>query len=300
MPTNIAQFVKEELSTRPHTFAPWKEISIRIQSDPAFEGAFVGTYSLTAPKLNTTYVSNRHIWAGEPVSASSVARRILFSGLNLLGRKRIPWNKRALPLLKIPHPLYCVPSWTGQQLYYFDIKAAYYSIYSRLPFDLWFNGTRTVGGKVYFSDFLPSDLRTQKLLRNCIVGCLRSDLSSRVRSFRLVRRQNHNPLLSPYLWGYIASILHSIANKAIELGAVYYNTDGGIFNNLEDGLKWCKYVERLGFVPDLKQHGVGYVLGVGRYKIGADIIGNRTAIPAPFSNLQTIEPQVVTDWLKYL
>lgn len=299
MYTSVAQAVSDELHSRPHEFAYWTDIAKRIQSDRAFEGAFVGTYSITVPKLNTTFVSNRHLWAEKPVSASSVARRLLYTGLPLLNRKRIPWNKRALPLLNIPHPLFCIPTMRCANLFYFDIKGAYYSIYSKLPLEFWFNGVRSLGGELRFGDFLPSDLRDYKLLRNCLVGCFRQTQSRRIRTGRVVIAHNFNALLSPYHWGFIAHLLHLIAQKAVDLGAIYYNTDGAIFTSLEDGLKWTRFVENLGLVPDLKQHGVGYVLGIGRYKIGVDTIGNIKSLPLPFSNLHTPGAKVLVDWRRY-
>lgn len=299
MYTSVTQAVRQQLEERPHEFVFWNEIAKRIQSDRDFEGAFVGAYSITVPKLNKTFVSNRHLWIGKPVSAASIARRLLYTSLPLLKRKRIPWNRRALPLLDIPHPLFCIPSTNIGNLFYFDLRGAYYSIYKRLPLEFWFNGVRSLGGELKFEDFLPPDLRDYKLLRNCIVGCMRTRESRRVRGGRVVITNNHNALLSPYHWGFIAHLLHAIANKAVDLGAIYYNTDGAIFLNLEEGLKWSSFVAELGLTPDLKQHGIGYVHGVGRYKIGGDVVGNIKSIPLPFSNLCTPGFKVLADWRKY-
>ena len=294
----VQDFVSQQLQLREHKWTDWVNLCHEVRENADYEGSFLGSYSLTSTKLKTTFVSDQHTWAGAPVSASSVARRILYSGLKLLNRKRIPWNKRAFPLLEIPQPLYCIPLEGMQTLYYWDITSCYYEIYRRLPFDFWFNGYHALGGELQFADFLPQDLKQFKLVRNSLIGVLRVRESTKIRNFRPISTPNKNPLLSPYHWGYIANLLHLFAHRARELGATYYNTDGAIFTDWKAGQQWAEFVLNAGFVPNLAQTGTGIVRGIGRYKIGADAVGAQLKCCRPTNNLIEVPPTVIKYWEK--
>ena len=294
----VQDFVQIQLNQRTHKWTDWVNLCHEVRQNPDYEGSFVGAYSLTSTKLKTTFVSDQHKWIDAPVSASSVARRILYSGLKQLNRKRIPWNKRAFKLLDIPQPLYCIPLEGMHELYYWDITSCYYEIYRRMPFDFWFNGHHALGGNLMFADFLPQDLRQYKLVRNSLIGVIRVRESTTIRNFRPVSKPNKNPLLSPYHWGYIANLLHLFANLARELGATYYNTDGAIFTNRQAGEQWAEFMLNAGFVPNLAQVGTGIVRGIGRYKIGRDAVGAQLKCCRPVNNLIEVDGSVFKYWQK--
>ena len=185
-------------------------------------------------------------------------------------------------------------------LLYVDIAAAYYSIYSRLPFDIRFQGLRVYGGELLFRDFLPFDLKNYKLCRNVLVGILRSLESTRVLGGKLVKKPNRNPLLSPEHWGYIVHLLHFLAKQAIECGAIYYNTDGAIFQRDDDAIKWMALVQQLGLTPRLDAQGPGYVAAVGRYQVGTKRGGAVNGRLLPFDNLIEPSPYVEQRWIQWL
>lgn len=292
----VLDYIEQVLGARDHEFCNWAELAQRIPKDQELEGAYVGSYSLTYRNRKRTLVANHHNWCGLPVSAAAVARAILRTGLFLLKRRRILWTSKSLHLLTIPQPLYCRPVAAAQRLTYIDIKGAYYRIYRALPFDLRFQGLRAYGGSLWFSDFLPSDLNDYKICRNSLVGVFRAMQSSRVKAGRIESSANRNPLLSPEHWGFMAHLLHALAQSAIGQGACYYNTDGAIFERDEDAIRWSDYLVGRGFTPELKAQGSGYVASIGHYRIGATTGGCVNPQAISFNNLFTASPYVEERW----
>ena len=292
----VTDYIHKELGSRKHQFCHFTDLLRQTKHSPDFEGSYVGSYSLTAPRLHTTFVSHRHTWCLEPCSASAIARAILYSGLALLKRTWIPWNKRILPLLGIPQPLYCVPIEKSRDLWYFDIKAAYFEIYRKLTLDFWYHGNFPHFGGLPFAEFLPADLGDYKMCRNSLIGVMRVTQSTRVRGYQLVPIKSRNNVLSPSHWGFIAHLLHSIANLAVGFGAVYYNTDGAIFTDLNAGLRWVNAIEALGFRCDLKAQGKGKIAAIGCYIIGSHKVGNPNYKLEPFCNLEPTNSKVLRGW----
>lgn len=296
----IQDYVNIELNRHPHEFIDWHRLAKMIFTDSVLEGAFVGTYSLTTVKPSKTYVSTRHLWCGEPVSASTVARRVLMKGLELTRRKRILWNKHCLQYLDIPQPLYAEPQPEGTFLIYADIKSCYYDIYRRMPFDFFWNGFVPTWGEVWFKDFLPPKLKDFKIVRNSLVGVLRVRTSSKVHNSKVVCTGNRNVLLSPCHWGFMAELLHYFANLALECGAIYYNTDGAIFLKREDYERWKTYMEYFGFTTSIKAEGWGWVDYPGCYKVGTLGQTRRLGRIMSTSNIREKNWYAVTYWEKML
>lgn len=295
----VGNYIEQQLALRQHEFTEWSDIIKRIPTDPNLEGAYFGSYSLTLANRQKTYVGTHHTWCKKPASASSVSRLILKSGLKLLGRKRIYWNMASRPLLDIPQPLYCKPIEFGGRLTYVDIAGAYYSIYSRLPFDLRFQGLRIYGGGIWFRDFLPADLYQHKTLRNALVGCLRQLTQARIKGGKMDVKQNRNVYLAPEHWGFMAHLLHTIAHSALDCGATYYNTDGAIFQHDESAIKWAQQLTDWGFTPNIKLQGSGYVHSIGHYKIAETAGGCLNSKPMEFNNLIDTSPYVLKRWLQW-
>lgn len=282
---SVRDFIQAELECRQHEWCDWTDLIARIVHDESLEGSYVGAYSLTNRQRTCTYVSTAHRWCGLPVSASSVARRILLYGLGLVERKRILWQKRCFKYLDLPQPLYCEPTKEADYLIYVDITSCYYELYRRLPFELFWFGLHPVCGSLRFSDFLPSDINRFKLCRNSVVGVLRSVAGSRVRSGKIVPCSTRNALLSPCHWGIMANLLHHFAGMARDLGAVYYNTDGAIFTSDYAACEWALKMAELGFSTGIKAQGIGWVKGVGCYSIGSEGTKNHMRNGRHFNNL---------------
>lgn len=294
------EYARIQLARRGHEFADWGDIAKQISSNPCFEGAFTGSYSVTLCSKRLTYVASHHQWAGVPVSAGAVSRLILNEGLSLLGRKRILWTMKSKPLLDIPHPLYCNPSTTTRDLIYIDIKGAYYNIYRRMPFDIQFQGLRVYGGEVWFVDFLPPDWGNFKEARNTMIGVMRSKVSSRVKDGKIKVSGNRNNYLAPCHWGFIAHLLHTIAHKAISLGAIYWNIDGAIFGDVNNALLFADYLTNIGLQSDIKARGYGRIYSIGNYQVGSTRGGRVNPREHPYNNLIEPSPYVLKRWLEWI
>lgn len=264
---SVLDLVKKQLQSREHRFADWQEVLDAIAHNKAFEGAYAGTYSLTTKDRELTLVDTKHKWCGKPVSASTISRLALETPLIALGRKRFFWTMKALPLLEEVPPYYAIPG-HHDYLIYADITACYYSLYRILPLYLYYWGLKPIYGCDIFDQFLPVDIADYKLVRNSVVGTMRSFSSTRVRGGKLVKTANKNKFLMPCHWGAIVEQLHYFAQLAIQNNAVYYNTDGGIFTSEKDALKWCDAIKSLGFQVSIKAQGAGQVQGLGAYRVG--------------------------------
>ena len=294
------EYARIQLSRRAHTFADWGEIAKRISCDPTFDGAFAGSYSITLRSQQHTFVASHHQWLGVPVSASAVCRLVLGEGLKLLGRKRILWNTKSKFLLDVSHPLYCQPTERIEELIYLDIKGAYFNIYRRMPFDIKFQGLRVYGGELYFKNFLPPDWGDFKIARNAMIGIMRSKISSRVKDGKIKVSGNRNIYLAPCHWGFIAHLLHTIAHKAISLGALYWNIDGAIFRSADDAIRFGNWLNDLGFESAIKAHGMGQIFSIGNYQVGTSRGGCVNPRPAPYTNLIEPSPYVLQRWVEWM
>lgn len=296
----VQDYINAQLASRHHEFVEWPDLIKRIPRDRTLEGAYIGSYSVTKANRLITYVSTQHDWCNLPVSASSVARLILRDGLKLLGRKRIFWNMKSRPLLNIPQPLYCNPLEFGGRLTYVDISGAYYSIYRRLPYDIRFQGLRVYGGKCWFRDFLPTDIHRHKLLRNALVGCLRQLNQARIKQGKINVGPNRNVCLSPEHWGFIAHLLHTIGIFAVQCGARYVNTDGAIFTNDQDAIRYAEQIQEWGLTPRVDAQGSGSIQSIGNYNVGSKFAGCRNPKPLAFNNLIEPSTYVLERWLQWM
>lgn len=297
---SVEDFIQFELESRPHEWCDWTELIMRIVHDETLEGSFVGSYSLTTRDRSHTFVSTAHRWCGRPVSASSIARRILNHGLELIGRKRILWQKRCFKYLDLPQPLYCEPTQKLDYLIYVDISSCYYQLYRRLPFELFWFGLHPICGDIRFDDFLPSDITQYKLCRNSVVGVLRSTSGAVVSKGKISPRKTRNALLSPCHWGIMSNLLHHFAGMARDLGCIYYNTDGAIFTSDYAACDWALKMSDLGFSTNIKARGIGWVKGIGCYGIGNEGGRNHMRNGRHFSNLFDCNYYALDLWKKLL
>lgn len=296
----IPDLIKEELETRPHQWIDWSELLRNLKHDRRFEGSYLGSYSCTLKDKSVTYVSHRHTWCGEPVSASTIARQCMKPVLTHLGRKRLFWTRYEKPYLEIPQPLFCKPEVERKYLIYVDVKACYFDLYRRMPVAVRWGGRMVHYGDTSWGQLLPSDIEQYKLVRNSIPGIWRAYNGCRVRHGKPVSVGTINPYLSPIHWGLLAHLLHHLAAKAVSLGAVYYNTDGAIFVDDKAALAWVDLVADLGLTASVRHQGIGKVYAVGSYQIGGQRWGGNKDTARAFSNLGYFNPQVLTAWKEWI
>lgn len=296
----IEDCIHAQLEKHPHSFTDWRELTLRIATDKALNGAYLGAYSITYGRKRQTLVAQTHKWCGKPVSASSIARVALEPSLQAIGRKRLFWNKRCLPLLEIPQPLYCNPVDYAEELIYVDVKACYYKLYSNLPVFLFYWGLRPISGDIRFRDVLPSNLQDYKLVRNSLVGVLRATRSTRVRDYKIHSYPNRNKFLSPCHWGAMAELLHYFAAQAVACNCIYYNTDGAIFRTEEDATNWAVKMSEWGMETSIKGRGAGRVSAIGNYHIAGMNTSNRLVRGRPYNNLLEANPYIVDMYQRLL
>lgn len=294
----ISDYIDKELSIREHRFVDWIKLKTDLHVNGAYNGSWLGTYSLTTACRSLTLISNYHTWCGLPVSAASISRRILSSALKVHNRQRFNWNKSNFALLQIPQPLYCSAYATKTFLYYADITSAYWQIYRSLPTLLYFGSSSCQISGERFYKVLPTDLASQKLVRNSLVGCFRATTCLKVEQTKIVSRPTRNNLLSPSHWGFMAHLLHRFAAYAIDFGAIYYNTDGAIFDDRIKCDRWISFMRSLGFSIGIKAEGLGCVWGVGRYSIGKATMPKILPPCLPFNNLLDLSDRSLELWEK--
>lgn len=299
MLTTIPQLITEELGTRPHSFANLAKLIAEAKTNQIYEGAYVGSYSLTLRNKSQTFVAINHSWCQQPASASTIARAAMKPILAALNRKRFYWSRHEKHFLEVPTPLYCTPVQQYSHLVYVDIKGCFFNLYKKFPIDLRYGGRNVAGCDIVFADLLPTDIENYKLVRNSIPGIWRAWSSQRITEGRLKVHNTINNFLSPIHWAVLSQLLHLFAQEAVRLGAVYYNTDGAIFLTDESALAWIDFIAAKGLVATIKAIGNGFVWSIGRYQIDGKRWGGQAQNFRSFYNLQKINPQVLTAWDKW-
>lgn len=299
MGVTVSSLIEDELNARPHIWANLPKLLNEAKRDKRYEGAYVGTYSLTLRDRSVTYVARNHNWCGKPVSASTIARASMKPALSVLRRKRIYWSKNERGFLETPQPLYAQPTKSTSYLVYVDIAACYYTLYMRFPLYLRWGGRFVGFGDEKWGDVLPPDLMGFKLVRNSIPGIWRAWNGSRIKEGKPQTVGTINPLLSPIHWGVLANILHYLASTAVLCGATYYNTDGAIFTSDSDAIAWIDIVRDLGLEPRIKAQGDGLVFGVGSYLIDGKRWGAKDRPARAYTNLQKCCPHVLTAYRQW-
>lgn len=233
------------------------------------KGTVLGNGTLWFPRLKRGEVCPDVAMAGLPVTAGMVARSCLEDLLKDSGRTRIGWNKQTMPMLLLTPPQFVRPS--AGDFILWDIKSAYWSIYSQLSLDFQYTRETWGTGTVPYSN-LPDWWAEEKLIRNCAIGCQRARSISVWDGSQIIQRSFYNKLLSPMVWGFICDFLNAIASEAHRLGAVYYNVDGGIWHvdRAEDALRWSQFVEELGLTAVCQYAGTGEILSGGNWTIGGE------------------------------
>lgn len=171
-------------------------------------------------------------------------------------------------LLKTP-PQFVVPC--EGEFVSWDIKSAYWTIYSALSLDFQYTGDTWGPGTVPYS-LLPDWWGAEKLVRNSAIGCQRARSLSVWDGSQVIQRSFYNKLLSPMLWGFICDLLNEFAYQARKAGAVYFNVDGGVWpmERYEDAEAWVTWLAELGFNCELQDGGQGEILSGGNWRIGTN------------------------------
>lgn len=187
-------------------------------------------------------------------------------------------------------PLYCVPG-TYEDMTYFDLKAAYWTVIQTVGWDAQYFPNRWLGRRSFMNDF-PS--YKNKLARNCLVSV---GLSTPIRAWtgeKLVFVEKANTMPNRAIWALCMDVLHGIADDMVKAGAVYVHTDGYILptKNLKYAYEVCESWGVTGRVKDSSAYAL--IKATGSYDMEFTHDDQRKIrLARPFDNL-------VTDYKNFL
>lgn len=212
------------------------------------------------------------------------------------GIRRVGWLPGHVKLFSLRPPLYCNPVGPGKYVQ-LDLTSAYHQIYKYLwldtPYPLGY------GNKSLWE--VGERLAKWKQARNAIIGVCRSRNGVAFKDGRRIQVSTQNSWLSPGLWATVQSILHEIATRAIEFGAVYVNTDGYIFPVQSPGWDLFEnWLEKWNFDWSVRHEGRGEIAGWSCYKVGKSEtylyrIGSR-----PYGKINTVSKSSEDRFTAYL
>lgn len=194
------------------------------------------------------------------------------------------------------------PIASSDDLVYVDLRAAYFSIYTRTTLDVFYDGQGPPRrGVVPFTD--TDELGKFKLARNALLG-----LQHRRNRHGIDFGQHFTEIVPPHrrrpdLWGLVMDALEVVAWSARDAGACYYHTDGAIFAHHDLAEDWIATVaERYRLTATIRASGPGNVLGLGRFTIGGATAGRDTA-PGHRVDTMVRAPHdlsdAITEWLRW-
>lgn len=258
--------------------------------------AIVGHDSVWVPSQQTKYVNRTRTrdWPnvdGEvlPMTPGEAAREELkreFPGVSLRARKR------DFVHLDISPPILYTGPHNGD-MFYIDLKSAYWQIYQRLALDVcWPRGQGTLMLKP-----IAARLYEWKTARNSLVGVTRSHQITALKGGRLVWQRMHNPFFNPHLWRHIQEVLHEIAAEAVAHGSIYIATDGYIFTRAKGWWRFRRFLSRHG-LHYTEASGFGWVRGWGSYHIeGFKTTKRQNDSVAKIDNLVMPDERRTLKWL---
>ncbi len=181
--------------------------------------------------------------------------------------KRVGWSSKQVSLLDARSPLHYTGQHVGPMIY-IDLDAAYSQIYEALWLDTTY--PRAYYGR-YPLDGVAKRLALWKAARNSLVGICRSRDAVAYKGAKRIRIKMKNKYLSPGLWSTVQSILHMVASKAVDCGAIYINVDGYVFPGGAD--EFCTpflfWLSELQFRWSIRSTGSGEIVSWNNYQIGS-------------------------------
>lgn len=246
-----------------------------------------GTFSSYYPGRGREVLWDTHVAIGPAPegwgwSPAGVARRIVF---DRRGRWPDKWVEEKI--LQMPMPSYAIPgAWDGEWVLV-DIQRAFETILKR-----W--GVRLVSPLRYFSAIPawvmpevfwcgPGEKWVLRVLPAVARGGWRRLELSESKMIRVPL-----PPLDSRPWGTVATVLWGIAWRAWTLGAVYWNTDGGILP-VSAEREFAEWLGELGLSLHYRARGEVEVRGIGAYRVGGLVTGHFDRIQRPRCYLPDLE-----------
>lgn len=181
--------------------------------------------------------------------------------------KRVGWSGKQVVLFDWRSPLHYTGPRVGPMIY-IDLDAAYSQIYEKLWLDTTY--PRAYHGRYPLSD-VAKRLKVWKAARNSLIGITRSRDGVAYKGTKRIAIKMRNKYLSPGLWATVQAILHMIASRAIDLGAIYVNVDGYLFSLGDDWIEgeFLLWLSDLGFRWSIRDQGAGEIVSWNNYHVGS-------------------------------
>lgn len=251
--------------------AQWLTVPVRELPDPYTlqEVTLMGSYSMT--KLSSR---QRMIIKSESIqltpyiieTPSAIARDYL--------KEKYKRGQRVSHLQAVTlmdglrlSPNYAKPS-KYDHGFYVDIKSAYWSIMTGAGWDVDYFPNKWLSAGAPPLDFPFQD---HKIARNCLVSAGVPGKITRYTPRGVFDEISPgSPLANVSLYRLISDVLNSIGAAAVELGAIYVNTDGYIAPDANSAARIVQLINDWGLTARIKAEGSGSVLSSGAYKVGRD------------------------------
>jgi len=225
-------------------------------------GSYVFTLRTKTQDLRFIREDATRIVKGEKLAVSETAKAILYTLAkgDYFGRKKksgvFYYRKHHLDILE-NHSMPAIYTKTGEfkDMVYLDIKAFYFTIYSRFIDAEYERGRYLAFGKGLPREFAV-ELKQDKQLRNTLFGIMRTRRLTEWRRGQGLRCvKTNNEYLNPQLCVLTYDISQAIAKVMVEeFGAVYYYIDG-IILPMQNEIKAIQFLESLGFRVERRTGG---------------------------------------------
>lgn len=161
------------------------------------------------------------------------------------------------------HPLYANPC-VIESAAYVDLKSAYWSIMNAVGWNVDYFPNKFLGKGRGVEDF---PLPNHKPARNSLVSMGLPSQSRIWTGTGFETEHTNNPNLNLGIYRLVQDVLHTIAFKAVQLGAMYVHTDGYILP-IEKADELIYYIGEWGLTSKIKETGQAKIYAAGVYSIG--------------------------------
>jgi len=204
-------------------------------------------------------------------------------------------RKSDFKLLDLSSPRY----WRGApyhgNMYYVDLKGAYAATYRNLTLDCcWPRGM----GELGLRD-VANRLWGWKTARNSLMGIARSHTMQAVKGRKVWEQKFFNQYFSPHLWHSVQQVLHSLAEFALNLRAIYVNTDCFIFQREKQFFSMCDILEELDYETHVLK-GEGHIWGWNSYSLPGKRTKKENGVSSRLVYVSPQEGKKTLRWYKHI
>jgi len=208
-----------------------------------------------------------------PYTAGELARAWLQTILEAHGSSRISHGNLVGGSRFGPALYFDPPKDRGGEWVMIDVKAAYWTLYSRHALDTMFRESAGAVTHLEGALTIPEADRAwvgaEKPLRNAAWGVMLGGRLSWYEGGVMRSKDPHSRYAAPGLTQLVLAQMNAIAAEARELGAVMWLTDAAICPAGAAGRVQEMLEDRWGLAVEWKASGKGYLYGLGDYQIGA-------------------------------